>query len=294
MRLSDLGDRICIIGQSGAGKSTLAAAIGRRTGLPVVHLDQYRHVPGSQWQLRSDDEFAELHDAAIRSERWVIEGNYSKLMPQRLKRATGLIVLDISTAASLARYVRRTLRPASRRIGGLDGTRDRLSWAMIEYILTGGAVTICPGTTVDLNDQRTGAPLSLDHQQRVIDFFSWKCAHPYAGPKGSTAPAGRTVTPMKYINRVGDLSADLLISPGNLEWWTTASSMTTGTYRHLYCESRMSYGTWADCGDADGSGSSLRTRLNQICPQKGQHFEVEAFLAVGGSDYFDTAEGTTQ
>lgn len=135
MRLTDLGDSICIIGQSGGGKSTLAAAIGRRTGLPVVHLDQYRHQPGSQWQLRSDDEFAELHDSAISSERWVIEGNYSKLMPQRLQRATGLIVLDISTAASLARYVRRTLRPASRRIGGLDGTRDRLSWAMIEYIL---------------------------------------------------------------------------------------------------------------------------------------------------------------
>lgn len=135
MRLADLGDRICIIGQSGGGKSTLAASIGKHFGLPVVHLDQYRHVPGSQWQPRPDDEFAELHDSAIRSERWVIEGNYSKLMPQRLRRATGIIVIDISTSASLARYVRRTLRPGSTRIGGLDGVTDTLSWAMIKYIL---------------------------------------------------------------------------------------------------------------------------------------------------------------
>ncbi|MGH1550376.1 hypothetical protein ACRAWB_14865 [Leifsonia poae] len=135
MRLADLGDRICIIGQSGSGKSTLAAAIGKRLGLPVVHLDQYRHLPGSQWQLRPDDAFAELHDSAIRTERWVIEGNYSKLMPQRLQRATGLIVIDMSTGASLARYVRRALQPAGRRIGGLPGTRDRLSWSMIRYLL---------------------------------------------------------------------------------------------------------------------------------------------------------------
>lgn len=135
MRLADLGDRICIIGQSGGGKSTLAAAIGERFGLPVVHLDQYRHMPGSQWQPRPDDEFAELHDSAIRTERWVIEGNYSKLMPQRLQRATGVIVVDISTAASLARYVRRTLRLGPTRIGGLDGVRDTLSWAMMKYIL---------------------------------------------------------------------------------------------------------------------------------------------------------------
>lgn len=31
--------RVMIIGQPGSGKSTLAQALGRRTGLPVVHID---------------------------------------------------------------------------------------------------------------------------------------------------------------------------------------------------------------------------------------------------------------
>lgn len=122
-----------MLGPSGSGKSTLAQAIGDSRGLPVVHLDQYRHLEGTQWELRPDEEFAQLHNDAVATERWVIDGSYSKLMPQRLARATGVILLDISTARSLARYVRRTLTSGPR-AGGLAGTRDRLSWEMVHYI----------------------------------------------------------------------------------------------------------------------------------------------------------------
>jgi adenylate kinase family enzyme len=139
MSLDDLGVRICIMGPSNSGKSTLARAMGDAKRLPVVHLDQYRHVPGSQWQLRPDDEFAELHDKAVRLERWVIEGNYSSLLPQRLARATGFILLDSATTSSLVRYLQRT-RNRRERIGGLEGTVDRLNWGMIQYILGPGRV----------------------------------------------------------------------------------------------------------------------------------------------------------
>jgi adenylate kinase family enzyme len=133
VNLDELGMRICILGPSNSGKSTLAVAIGRSRDLRAVHLDQFRHRPGTQWQLRPDDEFAGLHDTAITEERWVIEGNYSTLLPQRLARATGLIVLDASVAASLTRYLGRTLF-SRERLGGLDGTRDRVNWGMIRYI----------------------------------------------------------------------------------------------------------------------------------------------------------------
>lgn len=61
MDLATLGPRLCIIGPSNSGKSTLAAAIGRRRDLPVVHLDQLHHRPGSQWQARPREEFVALH-----------------------------------------------------------------------------------------------------------------------------------------------------------------------------------------------------------------------------------------
>ncbi|MGF7173912.1 AAA family ATPase [Azospirillum doebereinerae] len=133
MQLSDLGQRICILGPSNSGKSTLAEAIARKRDLQIVHLDQLYHVPNTDWKPRPIDEFVALHDAAIAGDCWVMEGNYSKCMPQRFLRATGLILLDISTPASLLRYFRRTWFECERR-GALEGGHDSVKWNMIYHI----------------------------------------------------------------------------------------------------------------------------------------------------------------
>ncbi|GAB3780742.1 P-loop NTPase family protein [Dyella agri] len=133
MRLPALGRRICILGPSNSGKSTLANAIARKHGLPAIHLDQLHHLPGTDWQPRPPDEFTALHDEAILGDAWVMDGNYSNCMPQRLQRATGIILLDISTPLSLFRYVRRCLSGRAR-AGALEGGGDRIKWEMIHYI----------------------------------------------------------------------------------------------------------------------------------------------------------------
>jgi hypothetical protein len=133
MLLSDLGERICVMGPSNSGKSRLAEAIARKRGLPVVHLDQLYHLPSTDWEMRPKDEFVALHDAAIAGDRWVMDGNYSMCLPQRLVRATGFILLDISTPASLLRYFRRTIFDRNR-FGALEGGRDTIKWGMIYHI----------------------------------------------------------------------------------------------------------------------------------------------------------------
>lgn len=133
MTLDDLGPRLCIMGPSNSGKSTLAVAIGRSRGMEVVHLDRLHHLPDSDWVPRPSEAFAVLHDAAIVGDRWVIEGNYTRLLPQRLARATGLILLDVSTVTGLYRYVRRCWFEPGRH-GALPGGRDGVKWAMIRHI----------------------------------------------------------------------------------------------------------------------------------------------------------------
>jgi adenylate kinase family enzyme len=91
--LHSLGERIVVLGPSNAGKSTLAVAVSKKLGLPAVHLDQLQHFPQSNWQARPEAEFAALHNAAILGDRWIMEGNYSRLMPQRLARAAGAILI---------------------------------------------------------------------------------------------------------------------------------------------------------------------------------------------------------
>lgn len=133
MKLEELGARICILGPSNSGKSTLAHAIGQARALAPVHLDQLHHLPGSAWVPRPAQEFVRLHDAAIAGERWVMEGNYSQCLPRRLERATGVILLDVSTTTSLVRYLRRTWFEEQRH-GGLDGASERVRWNMLRYI----------------------------------------------------------------------------------------------------------------------------------------------------------------
>jgi adenylate kinase family enzyme len=62
-----------------------------------------------------------------------MDGNYSRCFPQRLARATGLILLDTPTAVSLLRYVRRCWFETER-LGGLAGGRDSVKWSMIRHI----------------------------------------------------------------------------------------------------------------------------------------------------------------
>lgn len=134
MKLSDLGSRICIIGPSNSGKSTLANAISEKLNLKATHLDQLFHLADSDWQPRPYDEFITLHDKVINEDKWVIDGNYKKALPQRLSRATGLILLDIPTLLSLSRYMNRTLLQ-SHRHGGLSGDKERIKWEMIHHII---------------------------------------------------------------------------------------------------------------------------------------------------------------
>ncbi|GIT80154.1 hypothetical protein LLS1_18230 [Leifsonia sp. LS1] len=146
-----------------------------------------------------------------------------------------------------------------------------------------------------MNDPTTGAPLSLDEQQELIDHFAWKCAHPAAAEAahGSTQVSGRGMSPNKVINGVGDVAAHLTITVGSVVWSTTASSLASG-YKKLDCTSRQNNGPWSACGSAAGSGTSLSTRTNYICPPKGQEFEVEAWLRYNGADYWDDAWGITK
>ncbi|MGO1767906.1 MAG: AAA family ATPase [Advenella sp.] len=108
-------------------------AIARKCNLKPIHLDQLFHEPNTDWVPRSAATFAALHDAAIAGEGWVMDGNYSTYMQQRLARATGVILLNVNTATSLFRYLRRTLFERERQ-GDLEGALDSVKWEMIRHI----------------------------------------------------------------------------------------------------------------------------------------------------------------
>lgn len=85
-------ERIIILGCGGSGKSTLAREWGKKTGLPVVHLDKiwWR----DNWQHISREEFDRLVLEELSKPRWIIDGNYNRTIPQRLTRCDTVVYLD--------------------------------------------------------------------------------------------------------------------------------------------------------------------------------------------------------
>lgn len=100
-------ERIMIIGCGGAGKSTLARQLGEKTGLPVVHLDKLFWKPG--WESLSQEEFDQVHQEAISRERWIIDGNFDRTIPQRLSRCDTVLYLDFSRWACVMGVAKRVL-----------------------------------------------------------------------------------------------------------------------------------------------------------------------------------------
>lgn len=100
-------ERIMIIGCGGAGKSTLARQLGEKTGLPVVHLDKLFWKPG--WESLSQEEFDLVHQEAISRERWIIDGNFDRTIPQRLSRCDTVLYLDFSRWACVMGVAKRVL-----------------------------------------------------------------------------------------------------------------------------------------------------------------------------------------
>lgn len=99
--------RIMIVGQPGSGKSTLARDLGRKTGLPVVHIDHIHWQPG--WVERPRDEKTRLCHEVEAREEWIFEGGHSATWANRLARAEMLIWLDLPLPLRLWRVVKRTV-----------------------------------------------------------------------------------------------------------------------------------------------------------------------------------------
>ena len=100
-------ERIMIIGCGGSGKSTLARQLGEITGLPVVHLDKLFWTPG--WVSLSREEFDKVHREAIAQEKWIMDGNFDRTIPERLARCDTVIYLDFSRFACLMGVAKRIL-----------------------------------------------------------------------------------------------------------------------------------------------------------------------------------------
>ncbi|MCY1408220.1 hypothetical protein D9M71_235390 [compost metagenome] len=127
--------RIVILGNAGSGKSTLARSLGRRLGLPVVHLDTLFWEPG--WVEPDAEQFRERVRDAVATGAWVCEGNYARrTFDLRLPRADLVIWLDTPRLTCLLRVIVRSVmnRPRPDLAAGCREKFDREFLTFLKFV----------------------------------------------------------------------------------------------------------------------------------------------------------------
>ncbi|MBR1086220.1 AAA family ATPase [Bradyrhizobium manausense] len=85
--------RIIVVGSQGSGKTRLARRLGRKLGLPVIHLDVLYWRPG--WTPSDTSSFRARVAEAIASDAWIVDGSFSGLaFDLTLAHAELLVVIE--------------------------------------------------------------------------------------------------------------------------------------------------------------------------------------------------------
>ena len=107
--------RILIIGSPGSGKSTFARKLRDKTGLPLYYLDMIYH--NTDRTTVSSEVFIDRLSEILKTDNWIIDGNYQRSLPLRLEECTEVFFFDLP--------VEQCLEGANARIGQ---SREDLPW----------------------------------------------------------------------------------------------------------------------------------------------------------------------
>jgi len=97
--------RIQIIGCSAGGKSTVARELGAILGIEVIHLDREMWKPGCE--LTPPHQEADVIERLLQRDTWIIDGNYTASLAQRLQAADLIIMVDFPRWLCMLRAIKR-------------------------------------------------------------------------------------------------------------------------------------------------------------------------------------------
>lgn len=97
--------KVLVIGCPGAGKSTFARKLSEKTGLPLYYLDMIWHK--ADRTTISAEEFDATLSVIMKSDQWILDGNYQRTMPLRLEKADTVFFFDLPLDVCLSGAIER-------------------------------------------------------------------------------------------------------------------------------------------------------------------------------------------
>lgn len=123
--------RALVVGSCGAGKTRFSLELGRKTGLPLIHLDRCYWKPG--WVKPTREEWRETVSTLIRGESWILDGNYASSFDLRMPVCDTVIFLDYPRGLCLRRTLKRRLGPRERP-DMAPGCAERVDLDFLRYV----------------------------------------------------------------------------------------------------------------------------------------------------------------
>lgn len=125
--------RILVVGSGGAGKSTFSSRLGRLLKLPVIHLDTLYWSPG--WVEPDKSQWAHTVRQVIQQDHWILDGNYSGTLAERIEACDTIIFLDMPRLTCVWRVLRRAAKHRGRTRPDMSaGCPERVNLAFLLWI----------------------------------------------------------------------------------------------------------------------------------------------------------------
>ncbi len=95
----NLPKRILVLGCPGSGKSFFSARLHEKTGIPLVHLDNVWWREDRTHLTR--EEFDLQLESLLKTDQWILDGDYSRTYETRIRACGAIIFLDYSEAVCM-------------------------------------------------------------------------------------------------------------------------------------------------------------------------------------------------
>ncbi len=127
--------RILVIGGNGSGKTTFSKKLAEKLDIPLVHLDKLNWC--GNWEVVPKDRFDRLLQNELDKESWILDGNYNRTIPHRIKFCDTVFYFDFSTVKCLYGVTKRVIQNFGKTRPDMGGNcPEKFDMAFYKNILT--------------------------------------------------------------------------------------------------------------------------------------------------------------
>lgn len=127
--------RIIVIGCPGSGKTTLSKALSEKLGTELIHLDKIQWQ--GNWECIRREEFDNILIDEMKKPQWIIDGNYNRTIPMRLKYCDTVIYLDYPTHICFFSALKRVIKNYGKVRDDMGGDcRERFDPSFFRFIIS--------------------------------------------------------------------------------------------------------------------------------------------------------------